>query len=232
MPYNFGDNWLHDASPEDQRRLQDATVDVIAELHAIPDAATTFAFLDPTSHGDTRAGAQPRPRPQPGTTSPSPTSAARRSSSAALAWLEANLPDNDGGRALLGRLPHRQRDVPRLRAGRRPRLGDGRDRPARARRVVDRLRPPGLRVDHRHASRCPACRTSCARRTSWRRTTRSPARQLGDLHWYHVYNAHPVVHRLHAHRRPADPLRRDRAARRHRVALPPQAADGALLGRG
>ena len=26
LPYNFGDNWLHDASPEDQRRLQDATV--------------------------------------------------------------------------------------------------------------------------------------------------------------------------------------------------------------
>lgn len=53
LPYNFGDNWLHDASLDDQRRLQDATVDVIARLHAIPDAATTFAFLDPDQPGET-----------------------------------------------------------------------------------------------------------------------------------------------------------------------------------
>ena len=38
LPYNFGDNWLFDASPEDQRRLQDSTVEVLADLHAIPDA--------------------------------------------------------------------------------------------------------------------------------------------------------------------------------------------------
>ena len=42
--------------------------------------------------------------------------------------------------------------------------------------------------------------------------------QLGDLTWYHVYNGVAVVHRLHAHRGAADPLRRDRAARRHRDA--------------
>jgi len=53
LPYNFGDNWLHDASVEDQRRLQDNTVATIAKLHAIPDAATTFAFLDPHQAGDT-----------------------------------------------------------------------------------------------------------------------------------------------------------------------------------
>ena len=45
LPYNFGDNWLHDASHEDQRRLQDRSVEVLAKLHAIPDAATTFGFL-------------------------------------------------------------------------------------------------------------------------------------------------------------------------------------------
>ena len=50
-------------------------------------------------------------------------------------------------RAELGRRPDRQHDVPRLRAGRGPRLGDGDHRPARAGRVVDGLRPPGLRVD-------------------------------------------------------------------------------------
>ncbi|CAN5197975.1 phosphotransferase family protein [soil metagenome] len=53
LPYNFGDNWLHDASPDDQRRLQDATVATVAALHAIPDAATTFEFLDPHQPGAT-----------------------------------------------------------------------------------------------------------------------------------------------------------------------------------
>jgi aminoglycoside phosphotransferase (APT) family kinase protein len=46
LPYNFGDNWLFDATPEQQRRLQDATVEVIAGLHGIADAASTFGFLD------------------------------------------------------------------------------------------------------------------------------------------------------------------------------------------
>jgi aminoglycoside phosphotransferase (APT) family kinase protein len=46
MPYTFGDNWFHDASAEDRRRLQDATVAAIAGLHQIPDAERTFAFLD------------------------------------------------------------------------------------------------------------------------------------------------------------------------------------------
>ena len=53
MPYNFGDSWLHDASPADQRHLQDATVDVIARLHAIGDAPGRFAFLAPGTEGDT-----------------------------------------------------------------------------------------------------------------------------------------------------------------------------------
>jgi aminoglycoside phosphotransferase (APT) family kinase protein len=53
LPYNFGGNWLFDAPPEQQRALQDATVDVIARLHAIPDAPTTFAFLERARTGDT-----------------------------------------------------------------------------------------------------------------------------------------------------------------------------------
>ncbi len=53
LPYNFGDNWLHDATPQEQRRLQDASVKVIADLHAIPEAQTTFAFLDPQQPGAT-----------------------------------------------------------------------------------------------------------------------------------------------------------------------------------
>ncbi|MFE3227022.1 phosphotransferase family protein [Nocardia sp. NPDC059228] len=51
MPYTFGDNWLFDAGPEQQRRLQDSTIEALAKLHAIPDASTTFAFLDPRQPG-------------------------------------------------------------------------------------------------------------------------------------------------------------------------------------
>jgi aminoglycoside phosphotransferase (APT) family kinase protein len=46
MPYTFGGNWFADAAAESQRALQDNTVDVIAKLHTIPDADTTFGFLN------------------------------------------------------------------------------------------------------------------------------------------------------------------------------------------
>lgn len=36
LPYNFGDSWLFAAAPEQQRALQDATVDVLARLHEMP----------------------------------------------------------------------------------------------------------------------------------------------------------------------------------------------------
>jgi aminoglycoside phosphotransferase (APT) family kinase protein len=45
MPYTFGDNWFADAPTERQRELQDATVEVLAKLHAIPNADKTFGFL-------------------------------------------------------------------------------------------------------------------------------------------------------------------------------------------
>ena len=45
MPYTFGDNWFADATPEQQRTLQDSSVEVLAKLHAIPNAAKTFDFL-------------------------------------------------------------------------------------------------------------------------------------------------------------------------------------------
>ena len=47
MPYNFGDSWLHDATQAEQRHLQDATVNVLARLHAIDAAPERFAFLAP-----------------------------------------------------------------------------------------------------------------------------------------------------------------------------------------
>ena len=49
MPYTFGANWFADATAEQQRTLQDSTVEVLAKLHAIGDAERTFAFL---SEGD------------------------------------------------------------------------------------------------------------------------------------------------------------------------------------
>jgi aminoglycoside phosphotransferase (APT) family kinase protein len=52
LPYNFGGNWLFDAPSELQRKLQDATVDVIAGIHGIPDAPSRFAFLDTRRSGD------------------------------------------------------------------------------------------------------------------------------------------------------------------------------------
>jgi aminoglycoside phosphotransferase (APT) family kinase protein len=45
LPYNFGDNWLHDATPTQQRTLQDSTVGVLADLHSIDDPAERFGFL-------------------------------------------------------------------------------------------------------------------------------------------------------------------------------------------
>lgn len=36
MPYVFGDNWLFDATAEQQRAVQDSTVAVLANLHALP----------------------------------------------------------------------------------------------------------------------------------------------------------------------------------------------------
>lgn len=54
MPYTFGGNWFADAEPARQRELQDATIEVLAKLHAIPDAAQRFSFLaDVDPPGDT-----------------------------------------------------------------------------------------------------------------------------------------------------------------------------------
>ena len=47
MPYTFGDNWLYHAAPDDQARLQEASVRVLAELHQIPDPPAVFDYLAP-----------------------------------------------------------------------------------------------------------------------------------------------------------------------------------------
>jgi aminoglycoside phosphotransferase (APT) family kinase protein len=53
MPYTFGSNWFSDATAEQQRKLQDSTIEVLAKLHAIPDAAQRFDFL---AEGDDGSG--------------------------------------------------------------------------------------------------------------------------------------------------------------------------------
>ncbi len=96
MPYNFGDNWLFDAAPEDQRRLQDATVRAIAGLHAIADPQTTFGFLDPAKHG--HEGATPLARNVARTRAwydfAVPDIGRSPTVERSLAWLEANVPDS------------------------------------------------------------------------------------------------------------------------------------------
>lgn len=46
MPYNFG-SWLTEATPEQRAQLQDASIGVLSELHAITDPARNFPYLAP-----------------------------------------------------------------------------------------------------------------------------------------------------------------------------------------
>ncbi|TYL45241.1 phosphotransferase family protein [Nocardioides sp. BGMRC 2183] len=97
LPYTFGDNWLYDADATEQQRLERGSVDVLARLHQIPDAARTFGFLDPavTGHaGETvlaRNLAKTRAWYQYALDAPegSPRSPLIERG---LAWLETNLP--------------------------------------------------------------------------------------------------------------------------------------------
>ena len=57
MPYTFGDNWLFDATREQQRTLQDSSVEILANLHGIEKAEERFSFLDyDECDGDTPLG--------------------------------------------------------------------------------------------------------------------------------------------------------------------------------
>jgi aminoglycoside phosphotransferase (APT) family kinase protein len=95
LPYNFGDNWLHDAPPEAQRRLQDSTVATVAALHAIPDAASTFGFLDPARRGHDGGSLLERnlARTRAWYEFAVPDIGRSPLVERALAWLEANLPE-------------------------------------------------------------------------------------------------------------------------------------------
>jgi aminoglycoside phosphotransferase (APT) family kinase protein len=95
MPYNFGDSWLYDAAPADQRHLQDATVDVLARLHAIDRPVERFPFLVPDVEGST-----PLRRRVAGTRAWYEFAAADGFSSPlverAFAWLDDHWPAHEG----------------------------------------------------------------------------------------------------------------------------------------
>ena len=50
MPYTFGNNWFADAPPNANANCRTATVGVLATLHSIPNAETTFGFLNRRPH--------------------------------------------------------------------------------------------------------------------------------------------------------------------------------------
>ena len=229
LPYNFGDNWLYDATARTSAGCRTHRSQVLAGLHAIPDAATTFAFLDP-AHG-TAATALARNlarTPRLVRVRRRRTSAAPRSSSAALAWLEANLPDRRPRRCCAGATPASAT----CSTATSSRSASSTGRWPRSARASSTCR--GWSSPTGSSSRSPAMLELPGMPHFMRaEDVDGDVRRAHRRHssatstWYHVYNARPVVHRLHAHRRPADPLRRDREARRHRDAVPPQAADRA-----
>lgn len=92
MPYTFGDNWLFDAPDERSRHLQDASVGVLARLHAIAEPERTFGFLAPSHLGDTllaRNLAATRAWYEWAAADVGRSQLVDR----ALGWLEANVPD-------------------------------------------------------------------------------------------------------------------------------------------
>ena len=187
LPYNFGDNWLHDAPHEHQRRLQDATVDVLAKLHAIPDAATTFSFLDPQHPGETalaRNLARTRAWYDFAVADIGRSPLVERG----LAWLEAHLPDTDEavlcwGDARIGNVLYRDFEPVGVLDWEMAALG-----PRELdlswivfahqvfETITGMLELPGMP----HFLREEDVVATYAERAGV---------EVGDLHWYHVYNA-------------------------------------------
>jgi aminoglycoside phosphotransferase (APT) family kinase protein len=187
LPYNFGDNWLHDAPHEHQRRLQDATVDVLARLHAIPDAAERFSFLDPVHPGETplaRNLARTRAWYDFAVADIGRSPLVERG----LAWLEAHLPDTDEavlcwGDSRIGNVLYRDFEPVGVLDWEMAALG-----PRELdlswivfahqvfETITGMLELPGMP----HFLREEDVLATYAERTGV---------QVGDLHWYHVYNA-------------------------------------------
>ena len=189
MPYTFGDNWFADAPAEQQRELQDSTVEVIAKLHSIPEPEKTFGFLADGSDSK-RAAAQPRLAAVAGTQFAVPDIGRSALVERALEWLEANWPDDVAaaepvlvwGDSRVGNvLYHGFRPVAVL-DWEMATLG-----PARVRCRVDHLRAHGL-PGTRRAGRPAGPAGRHARGGCARHLRRRTGVELGDLHWFYVYS--------------------------------------------
>ncbi|GAA4487272.1 phosphotransferase family protein [Rhodococcus olei] len=105
MPYTFG-SWLSEASPEDRGRLQDASVRVLADLHAIDEPERHFAVLRSADHDaqdplDAATALRAHVREQRDyyawATADGPRSPLIEQ---AFDWIEANLPQPSGAAVL------------------------------------------------------------------------------------------------------------------------------------
>ena len=95
MPYTFGDNWLFDASAAQQRRLQTTTVEAIAALHDVSDAAKRLPYLEKSQPGEThlrRHVASTRAGYDMGAREGAPSPLVERG----FEWLAAQWPDTQG----------------------------------------------------------------------------------------------------------------------------------------
>ena len=170
-PYVFA-GWLLEAAAAERARLEQASVAILAPLHAIPEPAAAFPGLRPPDgtdalrhHVDQQRAYYRWALAGDGIVVP----IIERS----LDWLDEHWPRDRGpdvlswGDARIGNIIYRG-----FEPGRRARLGDGRPRPARAGRRLVHLPAPVLPGHRRVLRRRRGCPASCAART-WSGATRS-----------------------------------------------------------
>ena len=133
-------------------------------------------------------------------------------------------------RAGVGRLPRRQRAVRRLPARRGAGLGDG---GARARGKWMSRGSSSRTWSFRNSPAWPACRdcrTSCGRRTCAPTYTDADRRRAGRPALVLRLLRRDLGVRVHADQRPPGALRRDRTARRRRIAVLPRLSTQTTIG--
>ncbi|MFN8025577.1 MAG: phosphotransferase [Acidimicrobiia bacterium] len=170
------DGWFLQGTPDDWKRFEESTISVLARLHTVPDDDAA-ALLRPAHPRYRRPAAELPARVlrlgTGGARDPADGAGVREARRHAA-----------GQRHLgpqLGRQPRRQHHLPRLRTGRRARLGDG-DRRAAARstsRTTFFQKFNAVGRDPWSATRCPRCSTPTGPRSS----TRSSGVALDDLRW-------------------------------------------------
>src|SRR3954468_797984 len=186
LPYNFGDNWLHDASPEDQKRLQDNSVAVLSELHGIPDAQQTFGFLAPHHDGATML-ARNVARTRAWYDFAVPDIGRSPTVERALAWLEANLPATDEavlcwGDSRIGNVMYRDFEPVAVLDWEMAAIGP---RELDVSWIVFAHQGFGANTGMLEMPGMPHFLREEDVKAEYERVA---GVELGDLHWYHVYN--------------------------------------------